>query len=118
MVFNWFRRQFSEKSDEKEEEQSQPAATQPEVESAESASESASTEQQSPEVAADYLNWAKAAYKNIQKQQQGVEAETATPAEAAPETADPTPAVAPAEEINLVAGTQTEEPQRSEEPHV
>ncbi|MBD2041030.1 signal recognition particle-docking protein FtsY [Microcoleus sp. FACHB-672] len=109
MVFNWFRRQFSEKSDEKEEEQSQPAAPQPETESAESASESASTEQQSPEVAADYLNWAKAAYKNIQKQQQEVEAETATPEAGA--AADPAQKVAPTEEINPVAGTQTEEPQ-------
>ncbi|MBW4683163.1 MAG: signal recognition particle-docking protein FtsY [Microcoleus vaginatus WJT46-NPBG5] len=106
MVFNWFRRQFSDKSDEKEEEQSQPAAPQPETESAESASESASTEQQSPEVAADYLNWAKAAYKNIQKQQQEVEAQTATPA------------VEPAEEINLVADIQTEEPQTAEEPAI
>ena len=106
MVFNWFRRQFSDKSDEKEEEQSQPAAPQPETESAESASESASTEQQSPEVAADYLNWAKAAYKNIQKQQQEVEAETATPA------------VEPAEEINSVADIHTEEPQTAEEPAI
>jgi fused signal recognition particle receptor len=69
MVFNWFRRQFSDRSQEPEVEDTQQAQEQPEVEPA--ASEA--TQEQSQEVAADYLNWAKAAYKNIQQQQSQVE---------------------------------------------
>ena len=69
MVFNWFRRQYSEsKSSEKEtppeqpqDEPAKPAPVEPQTDAA--------AEQSSPAVAEDYLNWAKAAYKNIQKQQ-------------------------------------------------
>ncbi|MEG5171936.1 signal recognition particle-docking protein FtsY [Microcoleus sp. B3-D7] len=68
MVFNWFRRQYSEsKSSETE-----ATPEQPQDESAKSAQvepQTDATEQGSPAVAEDYLNWAKAAYKNIQKQQ-------------------------------------------------
>ena len=87
MVFNWFRRQYSEsESAEKE------TPEQPQDESAKSApvepQTDAAVEENSPAVAEDYLNWAKAAYKNIQKQQKP-EAEVAQIAEAevpAPET--------------------------------
>ncbi|MEG4167767.1 MULTISPECIES: signal recognition particle-docking protein FtsY [unclassified Microcoleus] len=68
MVFNWFRRQYSEnKSSETE-----ATPEQPPDDSAKSAPVEPQTdaaEQDSPAVAEDYLNWAKAAYKNIQKQQ-------------------------------------------------
>ncbi|MEG4303219.1 signal recognition particle-docking protein FtsY [Microcoleus sp. D3_18a_C4] len=68
MVFNWFRRQYSEnKSSETE-----ATPEQPQDEPAKSAPvepQTDTTEQGSPAVAEDYLNWAKAAYKNIQKQQ-------------------------------------------------
>ncbi|MEG4021798.1 signal recognition particle-docking protein FtsY [Microcoleus sp. S13C4] len=68
MVFNWFRRQYSEsKSSETE-----ATPEQSQDESAKSAPvepQTDATEQGSPAVAEDYLNWAKAAYKNIQKQQ-------------------------------------------------
>ncbi|MEG4989081.1 signal recognition particle-docking protein FtsY [Microcoleus sp. BR0-C5] len=68
MVFNWFRRQYSEnKSSETE-----ATPEQPPDESAKSAPiepQTDAAEQDSPAVAEDYLNWAKAAYKNIQKQQ-------------------------------------------------
>ena len=69
MVFNWFRRQYSEsKSSEKE-----TPPEQPQDEPAKSApvepQTDAAAEQSSPAIAEDYLNWAKAAYKNIQKQQ-------------------------------------------------
>src|SRR4028119_367838 len=69
MVFNWFRRQYSEsKSSEKE-----ATPEQPQDEPAKSApvepQTDAAAEESSPAVAEDYLNWAKAAYKNIQKQQ-------------------------------------------------
>jgi len=60
MVFNWFRRQQRPASPQ-EEVTSTPS---PEVEP----EESTSTEEASQDVAADYLNFAKAAYKNIQQQ--------------------------------------------------
>ncbi len=87
MVFNWFRRQYSESgSSEKE------TPEQPQDESAKSApiepQTDAAVEESSPAVAEDYLNWAKAAYKNIQKQQKP-EAEVAQIAEAeVPEVAE------------------------------
>lgn len=68
MVFNWFRRQYSEsKSSETEatpEQQQDESAKSTPVEP-----QTDAAEQGSPAVAEDYLNWAKAAYKNIQKQQ-------------------------------------------------
>ena len=69
MVFNWFRRQYSES---KSSEQETPPE-QPQDEPAKSAPvephTDAAAEESSPAVAEDYLNWSKAAYKNIQKQQ-------------------------------------------------
>lgn len=81
MVFNWFRRQYSEsKSSEKETPPEQPqdepaldAPVEPQTDT---------TDHSSPAVAEDYLNWAKAAYKNIQKQQKP---ETEVSETAAPE---------------------------------
>jgi fused signal recognition particle receptor len=68
MVFNWFRRQFGDNQN-------------TEVEEVETAAESpaepvasVTSEEESQEVAADYLNWAKAAYKNIQQQRSQDEA--------------------------------------------
>lgn len=78
MVFNWFRRKFSDDSAAPNEEKNTPAAEQLEAEVAE---EVASQEQPSQEGAADYLNWAKAAYKNIQQQQESQQVQT-TAAEA------------------------------------
>ncbi|MBE9122067.1 signal recognition particle-docking protein FtsY [Tychonema sp. LEGE 07199] len=69
MVFNWFRRQYSESgSSEKE---TPPQSTQDESATSAPAGSptDAATDQSSPAAAEDYLNWAKAAYKNIQKQQ-------------------------------------------------
>jgi fused signal recognition particle receptor len=110
MAFNWFRREFSDKP-ELQDEQAKPAAAQPEA-----AAAPAPPMAQSPAVAEDYLLWAKAAYKNIQKQQQALEktvvaeqppapeseALAESQAAAEPETADA--AVAPA------AVTETVEP--------
>ncbi|MEG3843436.1 signal recognition particle-docking protein FtsY [Microcoleus sp. herbarium14] len=87
MVFNWFRRQYSESgSSEKE------TPEQPQDESAKSAPveppTDAAVNENSDAVAEDYLNWAKAAYKNIQKQQKP-ETEVADTAEAeVPEVAE------------------------------
>ncbi|MEZ2236195.1 signal recognition particle-docking protein FtsY [Microcoleus sp.] len=83
MVFNWFRRQYSESG-------SSEKATPPE-EPQDSPSTSAPVEPQtdaadpsSPAIAEDYLNWAKAAYKNIQKQQKPETEVTQTPATEVP----------------------------------
>lgn len=65
MVFNWFRRQSNK-----------PATPQEEVTPAPVESQVEPTEQvssESPDGTAEYLNWAKAAYKNIQQQSQQVE---------------------------------------------
>ena len=69
MVFNWFRRQYSEsKSSEQETPPEQPQ-DEPAFSAPVEPQTDAAAEQSSPAVAEDYLNWAKAAYKNIQKQQ-------------------------------------------------
>jgi fused signal recognition particle receptor len=94
MVFNWFRRQYSEsKSSEKEtppeQPQDEPAFSAP-IEP-----QTDATDQSSPAVAEDYLNWAKAAYKNIQKQQK--------PETEVSETAGPDEVTAASTEIATVA---------------
>jgi fused signal recognition particle receptor len=80
MVFNWFRRQFdkseseptpdSERVEEAAVVEEEEAAAQPEAPTA-------------PEVATDYLAWAKAAYQNIQ-QQEAAAAASVEPVSAAP----------------------------------
>jgi fused signal recognition particle receptor len=81
MVFNWFRRQFgtneeagSASSEVEQEQTSEPAV---EVEAA------ATPPTEEPAVAEDYLSFAKAAYKNIQKRQLEESSETASVAETA-----------------------------------
>jgi fused signal recognition particle receptor len=67
-MFNWFRRKFSDRSPEEEK---QPSVSEEKVEETEVA--------QSPtsEVSEDYLNWAKAAFQNIQqKKEQALESQT------------------------------------------
>jgi len=121
MVFNWFRRKFGTSEEETSSEnpqveQEQEAPDQPEVEPAES------TQEQSPAVADDYLNWAKAAYKNIQKQQQ-LPVETAATETEPPESAldelvpeDVTTATAVTETAEAVEGITTPEIQDSVAP--
>jgi fused signal recognition particle receptor len=71
MVFNWFRRQFSDRSaTPEEEEQLTSSPVEPE---AETVQEVGSSNESSQDVAADRLNWAKAAYKNIQQKSQQVQ---------------------------------------------
>lgn len=72
MVFNWFRRQF-DKTEETPEQQPQPETVQEQV-----TQEAAPAEEETAVVSEDYLSWAKAAYKNIQKQQQTTPTETET----------------------------------------
>jgi fused signal recognition particle receptor len=95
MVFNWFRRQYSEsKSSEQETPAEQPPdepAKSPPIEP-----QTDATDHSSPAVAEDYLNWAKAAYKNIQKQQKP---ETEVSETAAPEVTAPSTAIATVAEV-------------------
>ncbi|KST67071.1 signal recognition particle-docking protein FtsY [Mastigocoleus testarum] len=72
MVFNWFRRQYNDSSkttsDEKQEEK---IGAKEEDNSTSSPETSSTTEtENSSDEAVNYLTWAKAAYKNIQEQQQ------------------------------------------------
>jgi fused signal recognition particle receptor len=79
MVFNWFRRKFNEESEPAKPEETPAAA--PEVEETPAVEEPAAST-----AADDYLQWAKAAYQNIQKKQQdAVQPETV---EAEAENAD------------------------------
>ncbi len=95
MVFNWFRRQFGNKEESTEENLPQTPAVEPEEKVTEE-----SKEEESTTVADDYLSWAKAAYKNIQKQQQPSE-------ETTPEEGTESPEVSAAEESE--AQPETEE---------
>ncbi|MBD2096065.1 signal recognition particle-docking protein FtsY [Trichocoleus sp. FACHB-591] len=84
MVFNWFRRQFDDRSENSQVDQTETISEPPEADQAESEpSEPEAAATATEEVAEDYLNWAKAAYQNIQKRQQ-VEPES-TPEEAVTE---------------------------------
>lgn len=77
MVFNWFRRQFGNSDGSSEETSTET----PQVEQEQEVTE----EQESGVANDDLLNWAKAAYKNIQKQQ-----EEATEAQEEPSSSEPT----------------------------
>ena len=106
MVFNWFRRQYSEsKSSEKE-----TPPEQPQDEPAKSApvepQTDAAAEESSPAVAEDYLNWAKAAYKNIQKQQKP---ETEVSETAGPEVTAASTEIATVAEPTTIEATDAHE---------
>ncbi len=73
MVFNWFRRQFSNSESDSQVEQQQSDQIQPSAEP----ETSESTQEQSPGVSEDLLRYAKAAYKNIQQKQEQAEPEAA-----------------------------------------
>lgn len=89
MVFNWFRRQFDDRSEKSQVDQTETVSEQPETEPAEPEVAETATE----EVAEDYLQWAKAAYQNIQKRQQVQE--PTTEAVEAVEAAEESAAIAP-----------------------
>ncbi|HEY9624479.1 MAG TPA: signal recognition particle-docking protein FtsY [Crinalium sp.] len=98
MSFNWFNRQYNEQSAKPAEPaEAAPAQPEPSAEPAKS---------EPPAIAEDYLSWAKAAYKNIQKRQaetaqpEGSEAPTepaASPEEALAETVETTQVATPVE---------------------
>ena len=112
MVFNWFRRKFTDDKDAKKQEGDAAGGDRPEDRAAE-ASEGAPSdtaeppepepsENNDPQTAAapttseDYLAWAKAAYQNIQKRQAQVDA---TPAESP--VAEPAPVEPPTVESEV-----------------
>jgi len=110
MVFNWFRRQYSEsessEKDTPEQTQDESAKSAPVEPQTDTAADSSS-----PAVAEDYLNWAKAAYKNIQKQQKPETevAETAAAEVPAAETEIATvPEVAEAEAVETTETIELE----------
>lgn len=109
MVFNWFRRQFSNSSPESQVEETENLQAAEETQPVEAEPEESPTE--------DYLNWAKAAYANIQQQKKSQEdiSETETDSSTAPlaetpavEEAVPTPKTLEKEVID--AGEVTETP--------
>ena len=102
MVFNWFRRQHSDASD-KTKEQS------PETKEVQLPQQEEPKADQKPSQD-DYLNWAKAAYKNIQAKQQTIQ--DADVAATEPETPTPAPNTALADtgaDLPLTVSPQTPE---------
>ncbi|QMS90479.1 signal recognition particle-docking protein FtsY [Nostoc edaphicum CCNP1411] len=99
MVFNWFRRQHNDSSDQKQEKT--PPVQEPQAEPAETSTPTAET---APDSTADLLAFAKAAYKNIQQKQQAEVVETP------PDSADTSaPSVQP-ETPEITEPEATEEP--------
>ena len=119
MVFNWFRRQYNDSSNKREEEKQ---AETPAIEESPPEIDTTSTPTQEilPDTQTDLLAFAKAAYKNIQQKQQTEEAEIppadveTLPLEETVETVAETLETAPSEET-LETVTETLEAAPSEE---
>jgi len=95
-VFNWFRRQFSDRDKQKEEKEKQQQEQSPQAKEPPPTPEPAT--QDSAAQKEDSLEWAKAAYQNIQKRREAEAAEAAIAepeVEAEPETPDVEEAPAP-----------------------
>ncbi|MFW9260333.1 signal recognition particle-docking protein FtsY [Nostoc sp. CALU 546] len=103
MVFNWFRRQHNDSSDQKQEKT--PPVQEPQAEPAETSTPTAET---APDSTADLLAFAKAAYKNIQQKQQAEVVET--PSDSADTSA---PSVQPETPETVIA--EITEPEATEE---
>ncbi|NER93807.1 MAG: signal recognition particle-docking protein FtsY, partial [Symploca sp. SIO1B1] len=106
MVFNWFRRQFSSQEETKPETQS---PVEQEQEAPAETAESEATQESATTVDDDLLNWAKAAYTNIQ-QQASPEATTPTATES-PETSSPEESTVAETEVTTPPVTEEEEPE-------
>ena len=97
MVFNWFQRKFSQKSEQPQEQQE--SVEEQEQEQEQEQEEQEEQEEQANTVAEDYLSWAKTAYKNIQAQQDGATTEPKPEEESSAPAAEPEQAKqAPAEQ--------------------
>ena len=86
MVFNWFQRKFSQKSEQEQEPQEADLVVEEQEQEQEQEQE---PEEQASTVAEDYLSWAKTAYKNIQAQQEGETTEPKPEEESSAPTAEP-----------------------------
>lgn len=106
MVFNWFRRQFDDQSEKSQVDQTETMSEQSDAELTEPEAAEPATE----EVAEDYLNWAKAAYQNIQKRQQVEPEEGAVEESAAVETPVPEATEEPATEAPVAEVSEVAEP--------
>ncbi len=102
MVFNWFRRQYSESGSSEQETPDQPQEDLP-TESAPVEPQTDAVDPSSPAIAEDYLNWAKAAYKNIQKQQKPETEVTETAATEVPVAETDVAELATVEAIDAIA---------------
>ena len=91
MTFDWFRRRYANKAEDVSTVESELVSSDAEATAEKTAEATAEAE---PVVADDYLNWAKAAYQNIQKRQQ-VEAPPADVAASPDATIAAEPAIAP-----------------------
>ncbi|NER21419.1 MAG: signal recognition particle-docking protein FtsY [Symploca sp. SIO1C2] len=111
MVFNWFRRQFSSQEETKPETQS---PVEQEQEAPAETAESEATQESATTVDDDLLNWAKAAYTNIQ-QQASPEATTPTATES-PETSSPEESTVAEAEVTTPPITEEEEPEDTTSP--
>ncbi|MDJ0707134.1 MAG: signal recognition particle-docking protein FtsY [Leptolyngbyaceae cyanobacterium MO_188.B28] len=98
--FNWFRRSYDEPSEKPSEEKTETTPSPSEEAGAETKAESTDSQLDADE----YLQWAKAAYQNIQQRQQQVQAPTAEP------KAEPAPPPTPTEpeETTETADTATD----------
>jgi fused signal recognition particle receptor len=108
MVFNWFRRQYNDSSDKKQEETL--PVKEPQTEPAETSTPTAETPQ---DAGADLLAFAKAAYKNIQQKQQSQAEET--PPDSADAQALPEQLETATSEIETVQAEVTETAQEATE---
>ena len=70
MTFNWFRRRYANKAEDVSTVESEPVSSDAEATAEAEPVVAEATAEAEPVVADDYLNWAKAAYQNIQKRQQ------------------------------------------------
>lgn len=85
MSFNWFNRQQTSPAPDASSESTEPTSTQAETTEAAKAGVAPETSGSTPEtVDSDYLTWAKAAYKNIQKRQAETASESASGPAASP----------------------------------
>ena len=107
MVFNWFRRQYS---DNQSPESEVVPGEQPDEEDASRVKEVESVASDAPGPAAeDYLSWAKAAYKNIQEKQKAAQGTAPATEEPAPEPIEAVePAPAPIEPVEPAPAPATE----------
>ena len=128
MVFNWFRRKFDNPAPEPSQDSEPIVKSVPEQVETPVEAEAAPAETVSTEVATDYLAWAKAAYQNIQQQQESATiaadeiTDDGTPVEVAnepttePPTADLESNPTPTADIASEPSTQTPTLASSEAP--